>query len=71
MTLTASFAIVFRRIVGAARSSSQLSRALAFGLAAGLVALVVDCGINTIILFFPLGLQVVPLALAASRTDAL
>jgi O-antigen ligase len=71
VTLTASFAIVFRRIVGAARSSSQLSRALAFGLAAGLVALVVDCGINTIILFFPLGLQVVPLALAASRTDAL
>jgi O-antigen ligase len=72
VTLTASLAIVVRRIVvGAGRTSSLLSRALAFGIAAATVALVVDSAINTIILFFAMALQVVPLGLAVSRTDAL
>jgi O-antigen ligase len=71
VTLTASFTIVLRRVLGDARQASAAARGLALGLAAALVALFIDGAINTIVLFFPLGLQVVPLALAAVRTDAL
>jgi O-antigen ligase len=71
VTLTLSFTIVLRRVLREARRGSPATRALGLGLAAALVALLVDGGINTIILFFPLGLQVVPLALAVVRTDAL
>jgi hypothetical protein len=71
VTLTASFTIVLRKVLREARAAAALPRALAFGLAAALVALLVDGGINTLSLFFPLGLQVVPLALAVIRTDAL
>jgi O-antigen ligase len=70
VTLTGSFFIVLRRVLGDARRSAGAPRALAFGLAAALVALLIDGGINTIVLFFPLGLQVVPLALAVVRHDA-
>ena len=70
VTLTASFTIVLRRVLRAARGAAALPRALAFGLGAALIALLIDGGINTISLFFPLGLQVVPLALAAARNDA-
>jgi O-Antigen ligase len=70
VTLTGSFFIVLRRVLGEARRAAGAPRALAFGLAAALVALLIDGGINTIALFFPLGLQVVPLALAAVRHDA-
>lgn len=71
VTLTISFAIVLRRVLREARGAARAARALALGLAAALVALLIDGGINTIVLFFPLGLQVVPLALAVVRTDAL
>ncbi|HZO93820.1 MAG TPA: O-antigen ligase family protein [Candidatus Baltobacteraceae bacterium] len=70
VTLTASFWIVLSRVLRAGRDARPVPRALAFGLASALVALLIDGGINTIILFFPLGLQVVPLALAVVRTDA-
>jgi hypothetical protein len=70
VTLAISLGIVLRRIVVSAARAAPVPRAVALGLAAGLVALVVDCGINTISLFFPLFLQVTPLALAAARTDA-
>jgi hypothetical protein len=71
VTLTMSFAIVLRRVLRDARGAAGAARGLALGLAAALVALLIDGGINTIVLFFPLGLQVVPLALAVVRTDAL
>jgi len=71
VTLTLSFAIVLRRVLRDARGAAGAARALALGLASALVALLIDGGINTIVLFFPLGLQVVPLALAVVRTDAL
>ena len=71
VTLTLSFTIVVRRVLRTARSASALQRALGFGLAAALIALFFDSAINTLSLFFPLGLQVVPLALAVVRTDAL
>ncbi|MDB5027307.1 MAG: hypothetical protein JWO66_996, partial [Candidatus Eremiobacteraeota bacterium] len=71
VTLTVSFTIVLRKVLRDARRSAALPRAVGFGLAAALVALLIDGGINTISLFFPLGLQVVPLALAVVRTDAL
>ena len=69
--LTAAFTIVLRRVLRDARGAPPLPRAFAFGLAAALVALLVDGALNTVSLFFPLGLQVVPLALAVVRTDAL
>jgi hypothetical protein len=69
--LTASFTIVLRKVLRDARAAAPLPRAFAFGLAAALVALLVDGALNTVSLFFPLGLQVVPLALAVVRTDAL
>ncbi len=71
VTLTASFWIVLRKVLRDAGRAAALPRALGLGLGAALIALLVDGGINTIVLFFPLGLQVVPLALAAVRTDAL
>lgn len=71
VTLVVSFTIVLRRVLRAARAAPPRARAVAFGLAAGLVALLVDSAINTIVLFFVLGLQVVPLSLAVVRTDAL
>jgi hypothetical protein len=71
VTLIASFTIVLRKVLRDARRAAPLPRALGFGLAAALLALLVDCSINTISIFFPLGLQVVPLALAAARTGAL
>ena len=70
VTLTVSFTIVLRRVLREARRASAAPRALAFGLAAALVALLIDGGVNTVVLFFPLGLQVVPLALAVVRNDA-
>jgi hypothetical protein len=66
-----SFALVLRRVLRDARGAAGAARGLALGLAAALVALLIDGGINTIVLFFPLGLQVVPLAVAVVRTDAL
>jgi hypothetical protein len=69
VTLTASVVILQRRIYRDARSAAPLSRAVALGLASGLIALYVDCSINTISLFFPLGLQGVALALAVTRCE--
>ncbi len=71
VTLIASFTIVLRRVLRDARRSTALNRALGFSLAAALLALLIDVGINTVSIFFALGLQIVPLALAAARTDAL
>jgi O-antigen ligase len=71
VTLVVSLTIVLRTIVAAARSSSRLARALAMGVVAATFALLVDSTINTIILFFAMILQVVPLSLGVSRTDAL
>jgi O-antigen ligase/polysaccharide polymerase Wzy-like membrane protein len=71
VTLTVSFTIILRRVFREARGAKRLPRALALGLAAGLIALMIDCGINTISIFFALSLQVVPLALAVLRTDAI
>lgn len=67
----ATLVIILPCVVRAARSASLAPRALAFGLVSGFVALLVDCGINTVVVFFPLYFQVVPLALGVSRTDAL
>ena len=71
VTLIASFTIVLRRVLQDARHAAPLPRALGFSLAAALLALLVDVSINTVSIFFALGLQVVPLALAAARTGAL
>jgi O-antigen ligase len=71
VVLTVSFTLVLREVVRSARGAAALPRALAFGLAAALVGMTVDVSINTLSLFFPLGLQVVPLAVAVVRTDAL
>ncbi|MBD5634573.1 MAG: hypothetical protein IAI49_08860 [Candidatus Eremiobacteraeota bacterium] len=71
VTLGASLWIIWQSLVRAARGARRIPQALAYGLSAGLVALVIDCGINTIVLFFALFLQIVPLALAVTRTDAL
>lgn len=70
VTLVASVLIMQRRAFQAARGASPVPRALALGLAAGLIALYVDVSINTISLFFPLGLQGVALAIAVGRNDA-
>ena len=71
VTLIASFTIVLRRVLRDARRAAPLPRTLGFALAAALLALLVHVSINTVSIFFALGLQVVPLALAAARTDAL
>jgi O-antigen ligase len=70
VTLTGSFILVLRGALRGARRGNGLPRAVAFSLAAALVALLIDGAINTIVLFFPLGLQVVPLAYAVVRNDA-
>ena len=70
VTLIASFTIVLRRVLRDARRAAPLPRALGFSLAAALLALLVDVSINTVSIFFALGLQVVPLAIAAARTGA-
>jgi O-Antigen ligase len=70
-TLTFSLTMILRRVFREARAAKRVPRALALGLAAGLIALVIDCGINTISIFFALSLQVVPLALAVVRNDAI
>jgi hypothetical protein len=71
VTLIASFTIVLRRVLRDARRAAPQPRALGLSLAAALLALLVDVSINTVSIFFALGLQVVPLALAAARTGAL
>jgi len=70
VSFIATLAIVLRAVVAAGRSSAGAPRALAFGLTAGLAALLIDGGINTVSIFLPLYLQVVPLALGVARTDA-
>ncbi len=72
VTLTLSFAVLFRAMLAAAAAtSSAAQRSFVLALAAALVALMVDGAINTVSLVFPLGLQVVMLGLAVVRTDAL
>ncbi|HEY0394034.1 MAG TPA: O-antigen ligase family protein [Candidatus Elarobacter sp.] len=71
VTLAIAFTIVLRTVLRRARSASARSGVLALAVAAALVALLIHTSINTVSLFFPLGLQVVPLALAVVRTDAL
>ncbi|HTJ28097.1 MAG TPA: O-antigen ligase family protein [Candidatus Limnocylindria bacterium] len=71
VTLGASVVILQRRIYRDARTAPQVGRLVALGLASGLLALYVDCTINTISLFFPLGLQGVGFALAAAREGVL
>ncbi|HEX3549432.1 MAG TPA: O-antigen ligase family protein [Candidatus Elarobacter sp.] len=71
VTLVASFVVILGAALRTARAAGALPRSLAFALVAGLLALMTDTTINTIILLFPLGLQVVPLALGVVRTDAL
>jgi O-antigen ligase len=71
VTLTIAFIVMLRNVFRAARGAPALPRALVLGLGAALVALLIDGAINTVSLLFPLGLQVVPLALAVVRTDAL
>jgi hypothetical protein len=70
VTLIASVLVMQRRAFRAARGASAVPRALALGLAAGLIALYVDVSINTISIFFALGLQGVGLAIAVGRNDA-
>jgi hypothetical protein len=71
VTLGASVVILQRRIYRDARTAPRVGRLVALGLASGLLALYVDCTINTISLFFPLGLQGVGFALAAAREGVL
>ena len=71
VTLAVAFTIMLRRVLAASRGASSRARALALGLAAALAALGIDSAINTIVLIFALGLQVVPLSLAVVRTNAL
>lgn len=69
LTLTACVIVLQVRAYRAGRGARPISRAVAFGLASGLVALYVDCSINTISLFFPLGLQGLALAIAAGQGE--
>ncbi len=69
VTLIASVVIMQRRAFQAAAGASAVPRAVALGLAAGLIALYVDVSINTISIFFALGLQGVGLAIAVGRND--
>jgi O-antigen ligase len=70
VTLVASFVAIIGAVLRTARGARGLPRALGFALSAGLVALMLDTTINTIVIMFALGLQVVPLALGVVRTDA-
>jgi O-antigen ligase len=69
-TLLAWLAVVLRRVIREAGRAAGTPRLVGFGLAAGLVALLVDGALNTVSLSFALVLQVAPLALAVLRTDA-
>lgn len=69
VTLALSVGVLQRRIYRSAGGAAPEARALALGLAAGLIALYVDSAINTISLFFPLGYQSVALALAVTGDD--
>jgi hypothetical protein len=69
VTLTISVVVLLRTVLSQARRASGRARALALGLAAGLVALYVDATINTISIFFSLGYQSAALALATARGD--
>jgi O-antigen ligase len=69
VTLTAAVIILQREVYRAGRTARPISRTLALGLASGLVALYVDCTINTISLFFPLALQGFGLGIAAARGE--
>ena len=69
LTLTASVVILQRAVYRAGRTAPPIARTLAFGLASGLVALYVDCTINTISLFFPLALQSFALGIAAGQSE--
>ncbi|MBV8371069.1 MAG: O-antigen ligase family protein [Candidatus Eremiobacteraeota bacterium] len=71
VTLAVAFTIILRRVLRDARGAPAIPRALGYALAAAALALLIDSGINTISLIFPLILQVVTLALAVVRTDAL
>ncbi|HEY4439227.1 MAG TPA: O-antigen ligase family protein [Candidatus Elarobacter sp.] len=71
VTLAVSFTLLLRAAIGAARAAPPAQRVLAYCLAATFLALLLDCGINTIVIFFALALQVVTLAYAVVRTDAL
>lgn len=57
-----------RRVYREASGAPPPARALALGLAAGLIALYVDCSINTISIVFALGYGAVGLALATLRS---
>ncbi len=70
VTLVASYVAVLGLLLRRARRAAALPRMLAYGIAAGFIALSVDVTINTIVIFFALGMQAVPLGLAAVRTDA-
>jgi len=70
VALVGAVAIVLWQLVRAAQGAAPAPRSLAFGVAAGFIALLVEGGLNTISVFFPLFLQVVPLGLAVVRTDA-
>jgi len=70
VTLVGSYLVIFGLFLRTARRAAVLPRMLALGIAAGFVALTVDCAINTIVLFFALGFQVVSLGLGIVRTDA-
>ena len=71
VTLIASFTILVRRVLRDARGAVPLQRALGFGLAAAILALMLDCTINTISIVFALILQTAGLFMAAARTGAL
>jgi O-Antigen ligase len=71
VALAATFTILLRVAFGAARGAPPLQRALALSLAAAFIALILDSGINSIVVFFALTLQVAPLAYAVVRTDAI
>ena len=58
-----------RSIYRGAAAAAPRARALALGLAAGLIALYVECLINTISIVFPLGFGAAALALGALRDD--
>jgi O-antigen ligase len=70
VALVGAVGIVLWQLVRAAQGAAPTARMLAFGVAAGFIALLVDSGLNTVSVFFALFLQVVPLGLAVVRTDA-
>ncbi len=71
VTLITSFTILVRRLLRDARGAPAMQAALGFGLAAAVLALMLDCTINTISIVFALILQPAGLFMAAARTGAL